>query len=324
MNQIKRRNTQEELIAMKKEVFDSCIDKQLLCVEGARLLSMHPKAFLRLKARYAEHGEAVFVPKKTGPKGPPKNRTADWIEDIVVELALKNKRLGPIELSDKLFEKYKIKKDQSTVFRILQRKRIRYCREPMPQPRVKPQLYCLETPGLELQMDACYPFGRGRKIVCFDAIDDCSRYVTAKLYDRETAENAIEFVKELVRVSPFRIQRIRVDNRYGKQLRAFCATIGIEVVTIAAYTPSQNGKIERFHRTIKMGFFWRHCGFYDEQNYIQYKLNAWVHWYNSERKHGGYGMNRLTPREKLAGALFNSLYIIPQNRVTLTLQSYKY
>ncbi|MEK6727748.1 MAG: integrase core domain-containing protein, partial [Candidatus Omnitrophota bacterium] len=281
---------------MKKEVFDRCIDRQMLCTEGAKLLLMHPKSFLRLKARYAEHGEAVFVPKKTGPKGPPANRTADWIENIVVELARNNKRLGPIELAEKLFEKYKIKKDQSTVFRILRRKRIRYCREALPKPRVKPQLYCLETPGLELQMDACYPFGRGRKIVCFDAIDDCSRYVTAKLYDRETAENAILFVKELVRVSPFRIQRIRVDNRYGKQLRVFCATIGIEVVTIAAYTPSQNGKIERFHRTIKMEFFWRYCGFYDEQNHIQYKLNAWVHWYNTERKHGGYGMNRLTPR----------------------------
>ncbi|MBU0880359.1 adenine-specific methyltransferase EcoRI family protein, partial [Patescibacteria group bacterium] len=46
-------------------------------------------------------------------------------------------------------------------------------------------------------------------------------------------------------------------------------------------------------------------------------------WYNTERKHGGYGMNRLTPRAKLAGALFNSLYIIPQSKVTLTLQSYK-
>ena len=322
MIRIKRRNTQEELIAMKKEIFDGCIKRQLKCMGGAKLLSMHPKAFLRLKARYIKHGEAVLVPLKTGPKEPPINRTADWIENIVVMLARNNTRLGPVELADKLFEGYGIKKDQSTIFRILKRKRVRYCRESMPRTRPKPQLYCLETPGLELQMDACYPFGRGRKIVCFDAIDDCSRYVTAKLYDRETARNAIEFVKELVKVSPFRIQRIRVDNRYGKELRAFCETIGIEVVTIAAYMPSQNGKIERFHRTIKHEFFWGYCGFYDDKDLIQYKLNNWIYWYNTERKHSGYGMNRLTPRAKLAGALFNSLYIIPQSKVTLTLQSY--
>lgn len=323
MNRIKRRNTQEELIAMKKQIFDSCIDRQLLCTEGAKLLSMHPKAFLRLKARYLEYGEAVFTPEKTGPKGPPINRTVDWIENIVVDLARNHTHLGPVELADKLFLNYGIKKDQSTIFRILQRKRERYCREPVKRIKAKPQLYCLETPGLELQLDACYPFGRGRKLVCFDAIDDCSRYVTAKLYDRETAENAIEFVKELIRVSPFRIQRIRVDNRYGKRLRSFCKTVDIEVVTIAAYTPSQNGKIERFHRTIKQGFFWRYCGFYDGQELLQYKLNAWIYWYNTERKHGGYGMNRLTPKVKLAGSLFNSLYIIPQEKVTLTLQSYK-
>ena len=322
MINIKRRNTQEELIAMKKQVLDSCIDKQLLCKEGAKLLSMHPKAFLRLKARYIKDGEAVLIPQKTGPKGSPINRTADWIENIVIELAYNNRRLGPVELADKLYEQYGVKKDQSTIYRILRRKRIRYCREPLPREKPKSQLYCLETPGLELQLDACYPFGRGRKIVCFDAIDDCSRYVTARLYDRETAENAIEFVKELIRVSPFRIQRIRVDNRYGKQLRAFCKTVGIEVVTIAAYTPSQNGKIERFHRTIKQGFFWKYCGFYDDYDLIQFRLNTWVNWYNTERKHSGYGMNRLTPKAKLASALFNSLYIIPQNRVTLTLQSY--
>lgn len=307
---------------MKKEVLDSCISKEMLCKEGAKLLKMHEKAFSRLKARYLEHGEAVLVPQKTGPKGPPINRTASWIEDLVVQLARDNMRLGPIELAEKLFEEHSIKINQSTVFRVLQRKRVRYCREPMPKAKPKPQLYCLETPGLELQLDACYPFGRGRKLCCFDAIDDCSRWVLAKMYDRETAENAIEFIKELIRVSPFRIQRIRVDNRYGKKLREFCESIGIEVVTITAYSPSQNGKIERFHRTIKYGFFWKHCGFYDQPELIQYKLAGWVHWYNTERKHGGYGMNRMTPQLKLMSTLFNSLYTLPKSKVTLTLQWY--
>ena len=319
-----RRNTQEELIAMKKAVFEGLIAKQISRKEGAKLLKMHPNAVSRLKAEYLQYGEAVFVPKKTGPKGAPANRTAVWIERLVVQLALDNMRLGPVELAEKLFEEHRIKLDQSTVYRILQRKRIRYCREPSPRKKPKPQLYCLETPGLELQLDACYPFGRGRKLVCFDAIDDCSRFVTARLYDRETAANAIDFVKELIRVSPFRIQRIRVDNRYGKQLRLFCESVGIEVITIAAYTPSQNGKIERFHRTIKYGFFWRYCGFYDAPEVIQLKLNSWVNWYNTERKHGGYGMNRMTPRLKLVSAMFNSLYIIPREKVTLTLQSYRY
>ena len=317
-----RRSTQEALIAMKTAVFDGLIAKQISRTEGARLLKMHPNAVSRLKAGYLEYGAAVFVPKKTGPKGSPVNRTAERIEQLVVQLAYDNIRLGTVELADELFKKHRIKINQSTVYRILQRKRIRYCHEPLARKRPKPQLYCLETPGLELQLDACYPFGRGRQLCCFDAIDDCSRYVTARLYDRETAANAIDFVKELIRVSPFRIQRLRVDNRYGKQLRLFCASVGIEVITIAAYTPSQNGKIERFHRTIKYGFFWRYCGFYDAPELIQLKLSGWIHWYNTERKHGGYGMNRMTPQLKLVSAMFNSLYSLPAKKVTLTLQSY--
>jgi hypothetical protein len=53
-------------------------------------------------------------------------------------------------------------------------------------------------------------------------------------------------------------------------------------------------------------------------------LQQWLAYYNEKRRHGGYGMNRLTPIQKIAAALFNSLNIIPRKKVTLTMQSYKY
>jgi len=318
-----RRNTQEELIAMKKAIFDKCLAKEMLCKEGAKLLSMHEKAFSRLKGRYERFGESALIPKKTGPKhSPPPNKTPDYIEDIIADIARDNMGKSPIELADQLWQEYGIKRDQSTIYRILNRKKIRYWRQPIREEKQKPKLYCLEIPGQELQLDACYPFGRGRQLVCFDAIDDCSRWVVARMYDRETADNAIDFVKHLITVVPFRIRRIRIDNRYGHKLREFCESIGIEVVTIDAYECSQNGKIERFHKTIKREFFWKYCGFYDNQVLIEYRLNQWLSWYNTKRKHSGYGMNRMTPQMKITMSLFNSLYIIPRDKVTLTLQSY--
>ena len=190
------------------------------------------------------------------------------------------------------------------------------------KPKPKNKLYCLETPGLELQMDAGYPFGRGRQIACFDAIDDCSRLVIAKLYERENAATAIDFVRYLISKAPFRIERIKVDNRYGKELKVFCATMGIEVVTIQAYHPQENGKIERFHKTLKENFFFRYCGFNDSLEEMQYGLNRWLEYYNERRKHYGYGMNGLTPQQKLAGSLFNSICLIRPEKVTLTLQAY--
>lgn len=321
-----RRNTQEALIAMKKEILDSCIVKQMKCLEGAKLLHLHSKSFSRLKKHYLEGGEAALITKPPGPKKGfvSKNRTPEILENIVCELARSNAFAGPVELSEKLFDEYKVRLNQSTVFRILKRKRIRYCREYIKIAKQKPQLYCLETPGEELQLDACHPFGRGRQLVCFDAIDDCSRHVAGKLYDRETAENAIQFIKYLISHVPFTVKRIRIDNRSKNKIREFCESIGIKVIVNSAHEPKQNGKIERFHRTVKRGFFWKYCGFYDSKELIDYKLQQWLAYYNEKRRHGGYGMNRLTPAQKIAACLFNSLNIIPLEKVTLTLQSYNY
>jgi transposase InsO family protein len=320
-----RRNTQETLIAMKKEILDSCMTKKMKCLEGAKLLKMHPKSFSRLKKNYIEKGDAVLTPKPPGPKNGfiAGNRTPLRIEDIVCKLARNNSNKSPIELSEKLLTDHSIKLDQSTVYRILRRRRVRYCLEYIQEKRSKPQLYCLETPGEELQLDACYPFGRGRQICCFDAIDDCSRLVAAKMYDRENAENAIDFIKYLIERAPFKIKRIRIDNRSKNRITAFCETVGIEVIINDAHTPKQNGKIERFHKTVKHKFFWRHCSIHDDINLIDYNLQLWLVYYNEKRKHGGYGMNKLTPIQKLTSSLFNSLYIIPVEKVTLTMQSYK-
>jgi len=319
-----RRNTQETLITMKKQVLDSCIDRKMKCLEGAKLLRMHPKSFSRLKKKYIENGEAVLSPKPPGPKNGfvAGNRTPVQIEDIICKLARSNSNKSPIELAEILETKHAIKLDQSTVYRILKRRRIRYCLEYIQEKRPKPQLYCLETPGEELQLDACYPFGRGRQICCFDAIDDCSRFVVAKMYDRETADNAIDFIKYLIEHAPFKIKRIRIDNRSKKKITEFCKTVGIEVIVNDAHTPKQNGKIERFHKTIKHKFFWRHCSIHDGINSINYNVQLWLVYYNEKRHHGGYGMNKLTPIQKLTSSLFNSLYVIPVEKVTLTMQSY--
>ena len=136
---------------------------------------------------------------------------------MVENLAVKHPNLGPLPLSEELFDKYSIKLDQTTVWRILKRRKIRYTTEYKRWKQVQPKLYCLDIPGLELQLDACYPFGRSRQIVCFDAIDDCSRWVYARIYPGETAANAICFVKQLINSAPFKIRRIRVDNGYSRK-----------------------------------------------------------------------------------------------------------
>lgn len=323
---MRTRNTRDNIIAMKKVILDLCLARKMKHYIGATTLNMHPKSFSRLMARYRKHGKVVLVPKKTGPKKcEPVNRTSRDVTNLVCRLATSRPDLGPRPLRDEL-ERMGITLHPTTIWRILKREHIRYTTT-YKRWKQDPKLYCLETPGEELQLDACYPYGRARKLTCFDAIDDCSRIVYAHTYDRETIENAIDFVTNLVRCSPFRIQRIRADNFYKSRLFIeHCRSLGIEVVINDPYSPEQNGKIERFHRTLKQSFFWKYCSYHDSDDHIQYKLASWINEYNTRRKHYGYGMNGMTPYLKLTSSLFNSLAIqnsYPQ-KVTLTLQQYIY
>jgi hypothetical protein len=321
------RSTLENLIAVKKQLIEKCLRKELKWKDAARVLSMHSKALSRLKRRYVQYGEAALYPKKPGPKTfkPPLNKTDEYIEDLVCGIGVSHPNQGPQALADRLELEQGLRLDQSTVFRILKRRKVRYGNE-YKRWKEDPKLYCLETVGEELQMDACYPYGKSRKICSFDAIDDCSRYTDGKCYDRETCDNAIIFVDRLVASVPFRIKRIRVDNRYGKRFKEHCLTKhGIMVIENDPYSPEQNGKIERFHRTLKREFFYRYCSFTDSLETINYKYSLWLTHYNFKRRHRGLGMHGLTPAQKIAKTLLQETanqIIINSQKVTGTLQSY--
>lgn len=325
------RNTQGELIAMKQKIMDQCINKELKCKTGAKLLRMHPKAFSRLKKHYLKNGVNVLMPKKPGPKsGHAHNRTSDDIEWLVVELAKELSQLGPVPLSDALLDIYQVKVNAVTVWRILKRKRCRYMRGYEKIERAKPKFYCLDEPGMEIQLDGSYPYGRGRKIICFDALDDCSRWAHGKLYaGTENTDKAINFVEELINAAPFRIQRIRIDNKLSKDFDRYCNEQGVDVVRNDPYEPKQNGKVERYHKTLKHKLFWGHFGYLDDIEQLQYKLKLWLGYYNGHRRHSGYGMDRMTPNGKIASILAKKLYnsyLMPScfQKVTLSLQQYSY
>lgn len=131
---------------MKKQVLDACLNKQIKCKDGAKLLQMHPKSFSRLKSRYVQEGEDVLMPKKTGPKKfTPPNRTPSWFTDLVVNLAKKHPDLGPVPLAGELWDKHKIILHSTTIWRILKREKVRYTRE-YKRWKQEPKMYCLDVP----------------------------------------------------------------------------------------------------------------------------------------------------------------------------------
>lgn len=298
----------KEVVAKKRKIKDVC-----------EILEVDRKTVRRWKAVYLFEGEAGLYPKKPGPKGGTTwNKTDDGLEDIICEIARRHPFKGPEWIMDQL----SVKIDQSTIYRILKRKGVRYYYD-YKHKRRKKKAYCLSWPGQELQLDTCYPFGYSRKAIVYDSIDDCSRWVFAKVMKDKTQESTITFLKELIKKAPFTIKAIRTDQgvEFGKKVTTFLGENGIEHKKNPAYTPQHNGKIERYHRTFKESeaCYWH---FNVSIHELNYRLSLWLSFYNNHKKHTGLGMNKMTPKQKLIYTLITDSFLQDKNG-TLILQENK-
>ena len=234
---------------LKIKLVKEIVNRKRTIKEVSELLGVDRKTVSRWKAIFLYEGEAGLIPKKPGPKnGMTWNKTDDELEEMICEIARNHPFKGPDWIADQLT----ISINQSTIYRILKRKAVRYYYN-YKHKRRKKKSYCLSWPGEELQLDTCYPFGYSRKAIVYDVIDDCSRWAFAKVMKNKTQETTIIFLKELIARAPFTIRAIRTDQgtEFSKKVTEFLEENGIEHRKNPPYTPQHNGKIERYHRTFK-------------------------------------------------------------------------
>lgn len=253
--------------------------------------------------RYKRFGTDGLRRQKRKRQGSPHNRTSPEVEQLVINLAREYYYDGVETLSDHLKFENNITLHPTTIYRILKRKAIRYGeQQTWTKKRWKKQLFAHQIAGQELQMDTKYPWGYKEGRVIYTIIDDATRFVFAWSYEKANQINTLDFLQKVLQRLPFAIQKIRTDQ--GKEFIAntvkdFLKDKQIEYRNNTPYCPEENGKIERFHRTLnEKALRW---GFYpkDSLDEMQYKLNLFMHYYNHQKKHRGLGMNGLTPMERL-------------------------
>lgn len=170
-------------------------------------------------------------------------------------------------------------------------------------------------PGELVEIDVKYvpKLLDNRQYYQFTAIDCASRWRYLKIYEDYSNLSAINFLKELIKVAPFRIRAVKTDNgsyftnRYtGYQKSAdpfnpklhefdlLCQKMNIIHYLIDPGKPAQNGKVERSHRSDQETFYEQIT--YDTIEELIYKIRLWNMYYN-DLQH--CGLNGLTPNEAL-------------------------
>lgn len=126
------------------------------------------------------------------------------------------------------------------------------------------------------------------------AVDDHSRLAYAEILPNEQGPTCAGF---LLRAGAFfadhgvTIRQVISDNALNyirsRDFKAAVADLGAEHLTIRAHCPWQNGKVERFNRTLAIEWAYRQV--FTSNQARTAALDPWLTFYNTERRHSALG-----------------------------------
>lgn len=296
------------------------LEKGLSIPRIAELSGFHEDTLYIWKAKYLREGPTGLADKSRNPHGHPneyQQDVKDAIRFLRKEGLEKEKRyLGPKVITLRLKKRYGIVAAPSGIGKFLHNDGLVPEAQKRRRPKKERIKKCkIHKPGQLAQMDVKYAIKSyaGYWYFEFDAIDYVTDVVMGEVYEIQSNLESILFLKTLKRKLPF-LRGVQTDNGsiftnyytgYRKsidqsypRLHPFdlqCLKLGIGHYLIDPGKPAQNGKIERFHRTVEEELY-QH-GTFKDLNSLRKKFRDYLYYYNNEREH--QGLNGLTPLEKL-------------------------
>jgi transposase InsO family protein len=135
-------------------------------------------------------------------------------------------------------------------------------------------------------------------------VDDYSRFAYSEILADETAPTTSDFFARALQALAWRgivVEAVMTDNAWNyarsKTFLALMAEYGIEHIRIKPHCPWQNGKVERFNRTLQAEWAYRQP-FRSNRDRAE-ALQPWLSDYNYKRRHSALGgrppISRLSP-----------------------------
>jgi transposase InsO family protein len=291
----------------------------------AKELGVSRQCAHRWVSRFRLEGDAGLADRSSRPRSCPR-RTSSEVEQRVLEMRREERRgqdwIGP-----------ELGVPPRTVSAILRRHLVPYLRECDPltgevirSSRSTAVRYEHDHPGSLTHMDikklGKIPDGGGwragtmpqggksnqqkKQRIGFDyvhsIVDDHSRLAYSEILADDKGPTCAGF---LLRAAEYfaahgitRIERVMTDNAfaYRYSIGQTCAALGITQVFIRPHCPWQNGKVERYNRTIQIEWAYRQVFLTNADRTAA--LAPWLNFYNTERRHSAIG--GLPPTSRLS------------------------
>lgn len=282
----------------------------------AKEMGISRAAAYRWIRRYREEGPAGLFDRSPRPHTSPNATSPEKVQEVLQ--ARHDHREGPADLS------VRTGVPERTVSRIIARagKPRLWEMDPLTGARIRAgraseRRYEREHPGDLLHVDV-KKLGRipegggwraepgqsrqnhatGHQRVGFDyvhvAVDDHSRLAYAEVLPDETGQTCAAF---LTRAAAFMashgapVQRVMTDNALAyirsRPFQSALGRLGAKHIRTKPRHPWQNGKAERFNRTLQEGWAYRRR--YTSNTARTQALGAWLDFYNHQRRHSALG-----------------------------------
>jgi len=188
----------------------------------------------------------------------------------------------------------------STVYRILDRHDLLY-RWKRPEPGYGRKVPEATYPNEVWHVDLMYLWVKGRWYFLVSVLDSYSRFIVHwELALSMRAQEIAEIIATALEKVPGKKPRIVRDNGsqfVSKEWREVIRHFELEEIPIRVRHPESNGRIERYHRSVREEAFGDREleGFYQARDL----LRQWVNYYNQERLHSA--LNYLRPVDYYEG-----------------------
>lgn len=151
-------------------------------------------------------------------------------------------------------------------------------------------------PGILVEIDTIHDGQSADRLYVYTLLDVCSRWAFAWPAARIAAHRSLAFVERAQQAAPFPFSTLQSDHgaEFSRGFTRRILSLGMAHRHSRVRTPSDNGHLERFNRTLEEECLQHiprtlHCW--------RRELPAYLHFYNYERPHMGLDMR--TPLETI-------------------------